>query len=414
MKSINKIFAAAAIAFAVVFVAVNLYLMGVQSPESKLYLVEIKRLSEEIEAGGFSPESVDKYAAVSAVTMLSSTDEESFFAGGGLPYEIRRIGGEYYRFDYINNDNGAFKSAVAGANIALGALAAITAAVLVYLKIKLIKPFHSLSDVPYELSRGNLAVPLKENKSRFFGRFVWGMDLLRENLEEQKSRELRLYKEKKTLILSISHDIKTPLSAIKLYSKALQKNLYEGKEKQLEIAANIGRNADEIESFVSQIINASREDFLDFTVNNSEFYLAALVEKISGYYAEKLMLIKTEFIVGEYDNCLLKGDFDRAAEVVQNVIENAVKYGDGGKISLSFSREEGCVLVKIENSGNSLAESETAHIFESFWRGSNVGNQSGNGLGLYICRRLMAKMNGDIFAETDGESIAVTAVFEMA
>ncbi len=139
-----------------------------------------------------------------------------------------------------------------------------------------------------------------------------------------------------------------------------------------------------------------------------------MVEKISGYYAEKLMLIKTEFIVGEYDNCLLKGDFDRAAEVVQNVIENAVKYGDGGKISLSFSREEGCVLVKIENSGNSLAESETAHIFESFWRGSNVGNQSGNGLGLYICRRLMAKMNGDIFAEAVGESIAVTAVFEMA
>ena len=51
MKSINKIFAAAAIAFAVVFVAVNLYFMGVQNPESKLYLVEIKRLSEEFEAG---------------------------------------------------------------------------------------------------------------------------------------------------------------------------------------------------------------------------------------------------------------------------------------------------------------------------------------------------------------------------
>ncbi len=199
MKSINKIFAAAAIAFAVVFVAVNLYFMGVQSPESKLYLVEIKRLSKEIEAGGFSPKSVDKYAAVSAVTMLSSTDEESFFAGGGLPYEIRRIGGEYYRFDYINNDNGAFKSAVAGANIALGALAAITAAVLVYLKIKLIKPFHSLSDVPYELSRGNLAVPLKENKSRFFGRFVWGMDLLRENLEGRKAESFGFTRRKKRL-----------------------------------------------------------------------------------------------------------------------------------------------------------------------------------------------------------------------
>ena len=56
-------------------------------------------------------------------------------------------------------------------------------------------------NVPYELSRGNLTMPLLENKSRFFGRFIWGLDLLREHLEQQKQKELDLQRDKKTLVL---------------------------------------------------------------------------------------------------------------------------------------------------------------------------------------------------------------------
>lgn len=76
---------------------------------------------------------------------------------------------------------------------------------------------------------------VKEDKSRFFGRFIWGVDLLRENMEQQKQRELDLQRDKKMLLLSLSHDIKTPLSAIKLYSKALSKGLYDGERNRLKL-----------------------------------------------------------------------------------------------------------------------------------------------------------------------------------
>lgn len=105
--------------------------------------------------------------------------------------------------------------------------------------------------------------------------------MLRENMEQQKERELNLQREKKMLLLSLSHDIKTPLSAIKLYSKALSKGLYTDKEKQLEIAENINAKADEIEEYVAEIITASREDFLSLDVNMGEFYLSELVTKSS-------------------------------------------------------------------------------------------------------------------------------------
>ncbi|MBQ5381760.1 MAG: sensor histidine kinase, partial [Ruminococcus sp.] len=54
------------------------------------------------------------------------------------------------------------------------------------------------------------------------------------------------------------------------------------------------------------------------------------------------------------------------------------------------------------------------HIFDSFWRGSNTGSNNGSGLGLYICRTLMRKMNGDIFAEIQDEEMVVTTVFEIS
>lgn len=321
-----------------------------------------------------------------------------------------QIGQDLYRFDYTAHpeENNSFLTL----NLALGAMALVLLGVLLYVRQKILKPFDRLTELPYELSKGNLSTPIQESKSRFFGRFVWGVDLLRENLEQQKQRELNLQKEKKTLLLSLSHDIKTPLSAIKLYAKALSKGLYPGKEPQ--IAESINAKADEIEGFVAQIIQASNEDFLSLQVQLGEGYLAELMERIVNYYSEKFALVKTEFTVAPYTNCLLKTDLDRAEEVLQNILENTIKYGDGKQVSVEFAEEDGCMLVKIINSGCTLSDTELPHIFESFWRGSNAEKQPGSGLGLYICRQLMRNMGGEIFAELHGNEMHMTAVFPKA
>ena len=95
--------------------------------------------------------------------------------------------------------------------------------------------------------------------------------------------------------------------------------------------------------------------------------------------------------------------------MLQNIIENAIKYGDGERIAVSFSEEENCRLVTVTNTGGSLDEEELLHIFDSFYRGSNSSKESGSGLGLYICRELMHKMDGEVFASM-GEEFSVTVV----
>lgn len=407
MKAFNRVFAIVAIAIILLFVVVNVILAADKTDGSRQYRVEISRLAREIETNGSADVSECEY-----VTNIEQYGEK--FYSTDSDYIIYKINGELYRFDY-NINGGSNKIYFTGIiNAALGVLAILFIAVMLYIKHTILVPFEHLSSLPYELSKGNLTTPVKETKNRFFGKFLWGIDILRENIEQQKQRELEMQKEKKTLLLSLSHDIKTPLSAIKLYSAALSKNLYSDAEKQHKIAENINEKADEIEGYVSQIITASREDFFSLEVNMGEFYLSELVEKIAGYYREKLALIKTDFIIGKYKNCLLSGDLSRSVEVMQNIIENALKYGDGRRVELIFPKDDECIQIAIMNGGCTLEKDDLPHIFESFWRGANAGNIGGNGLGLYICRQLMRKMNGEIFAKIDNDIITVTTVFARA
>ncbi|MDE7113331.1 MAG: HAMP domain-containing histidine kinase [Acetatifactor sp.] len=410
MKSFYKVSVVMLVVFAAVFALANLLLnVYCQPVNGRPYRGEINRLALQIAESGLESVDLSECAYVTDIVEFG----EGFYSSAD-DCVIREINGELYRFDYSTDNIYDNSVSVLIVNIVLCAAAVVVAVVLLYIRVHILLPFERLTSLPYELSKGNLAAPLKENKSRFFGKFLWGMDLLRENIEQRRSRELELQRERKTLLLSLSHDIKTPLSAIKLYAKALSKNLYPDPKKQREIAESINAKADEIEGYLSEIVTASREDFLSLEVENSEFYLSHLVESIVAYYGEKLALVKTEFVVGEYQNRLLLGDLDRSIEVLQNVIENALKYGDGTRIELLFPKEDDGVLVAVKNSGCMLEAEELPHIFESFWRGKNSENINGSGLGLYICRQLMHRMNGEIFAEIDGGDIVVTAVFGRA
>lgn len=407
MKAFNRILLAVAAAVLLLVAAVNLLLAAGRADGGRPYRVEISRLVREMEANGSADISECEY-----VTNIERYGEN--FYSTDSDYVICEINGALYRFDY-DTDGSSEKTYLTGiVNAALCVMAILFIAVLLYIKFAILTPFERLSGIPYELSKGNLTAPVKETKNRFFGKFLWGIDILRENIEQQKQRGLEMQKEKKTLLLSLSHDIKTPLSAIKLYAAALSKDLYPDTEKQHKIAENINEKADEIEGYVSQIITASREDFLSLEVNLGEFYLSELIEKITGYYGEKLALIKTDFMIGEYKNCLLSGDLSRSVEVLQNVMENALKYGDGRRVELIFPGDDECVQIAVRNGGCTLGRDDLPHIFESFWRGANAKSIRGSGLGLYICRQLMRRMNGEIFAEIDDDIITVTTVFTRA
>lgn len=322
-------------------------------------------------------------------------------------YRVEEVEGTLYRIEYQVEDN---KNTYIMMNIGMLAGLILTIGVFIYIGNRVIKPFDKMTSLTEELAKGNLSTPLKEEKSRFFGKFLWGMDMLRENLEDSKSKNLEYQKEKKTMLLSLSHDIKTPLSAIQLYTKALSEGIYDTEEKKQEALSGILSKTEEIRGYVDEIYTLSREDFMELSVNVGEVYLKDVMDGITAYYKDKLSVLHTKFEVEEYENALLSADKDRLVESLQNLMENAIKYGDGHGISISFGEEEDCKLITVTNSGCSLEEGELNNIFDSFYRGSNTNNIQGNGLGLYIVKQLMTKMDGDVFAEKSDDIFRVTLV----
>ena len=369
--------------------------------EDRQHRVDINRIQLAMSEG--KDVNADDYETVIRIVHYDSNYQTN------NDYTVINVNGELYSIEYKIKD--IDNTPVIYMNIGLGVMFLLTAGVLIYIDLRVLKPFHTLSNYSTELAKGNLSKPMKEEKNKNFGKFVWGMDMLRETLETNKKNELKLQKDKKTLILSISHDIKTPLSAIKLYSKALKEGIYDTEEKRIEALNGIDKNAQEIEKHVSDIVTASREDFLNLTVHMGELYLKDLINKINILYKEKFSVLHVDFKIEEFDNCLIKGDADRLEEVLQNILENAIKYGDGRYVNIKIDEEENYKLIQITNSGSSLKEEELPHLFDSFYRGSNAEKKDGSGLGLYIAKNLMKMMGGDVFAKINNdEFIAVTVV----
>ena len=406
MKLYNRLLILLPVLMLIITAAADMLLLKKNS-SGRQYMVDINRIEQQI-MNGETP-SADDFPGITGIYKYDGSGGEAFFSSDS-EYAIREINGSIYRIEYTEHGNGNSLDIIIKLDAALLALLALIMGVLIYIRQNILRQFIKLGDVPYTLAKGNLSEPLKETKSRFFGKFIWGLDMLRGELEQSKTNELERARREKTLLLSLSHDIKTPLAAIKLYSKALSRGLFTEKERQTEAADNINAKADEIEGYLSEIINSLNNDFMSFEVNNTDFYASQVINKIQAYYTDKLSLTGTAFSVGEYSECMLSGDPDRLEEVLQNIFENAIKYGDGREIAVSFSDEEDCRLITVANSGSDIPEQELDHIFDSFWRGSNTGSKPGSGLGLYICQRLMNEMGGDIFADCKNGIMSVTVV----
>lgn len=423
MKKYNRMMLLSVCAYLLIALTVGYYMKRTDVQQNQYYKIEINRIYDSL-SGKQSPEGLDlrSYEYVKKLTYLPLTEVhdreqvQSFYEGTRTMqtdirpwYEGETLKG-YLRFEYVKSGF-YLNRIIVIVEAALVCMELFLIGILLYLKYKLILPFQRMSNMPGELAKGRLKAEVKEEKSKYLGQFMWGVGQLKDHMEVTRKRTLELEKEKKEMLLSLSHDIKTPLNTIKLYSKALEEDVYEEELEKKHAARQIGVKTAEIERYVEEIIKNSREDILEIQVETGEFYLADLMKQLLDTYREKCMVRMIELKVAPFENCLLKGDINRAQEVMENVFENVLKYGDGRRVEITFYEEDYCKLIRIFNTGICVTDNEFNHIFESFFRGGNSEGKQGSGLGLYISREIMRKMDGEIFAQKDAEGMAFVLVF---
>ena len=387
---------------------VNWKLYHYQQKDDNSYLVSVNRLEAQInrteeEKGKLATDidiqwdMIKEYACISVDR--SETEIRNFLNENRERKQIVYTTEQgYYKIFYEEKEN-SILGVLFWVNGCFLLVFFVMAGWYLYIQKEIIKPMEQIADLPYELVKGNLTVPLKENKHKLFGRLLWGLDMLRQNLEDGKKRELALEKERKMFLLSLTHDIKTPLSVINLNAQALQKNIYKDEEKKRHVAESILKKADELWEYISSFIHSQREDFMEFSVEMGEVYTEHIVKEMEQYYREKTKQMHIDFQCTAKTDCLIRADKDRLIEVLQNITENALKYGDGDAIELVGEKQESHFCYTVTNTGCNLDEREVVHIFDSFFRGSNAEGKVGSGLGLFICRKLVGMMEGEIYAQ---------------
>ncbi len=288
-------------------------------------------------------------------------------------------------------------------NIAMMTCFLLIAIILIYVYQRIIKPFYRLAEYPEKLSKGQTVEKLPETKNRYFGKFVWSMNMLNDRLAQSRKHVQRMEEDRQTMLSSIAHGVKTPVANIKLYANAIETGLYQESgivnPKNAEIAKKIETNAMDIEHLVTELLSVTSTALYDAEPEIQVFYMKELAEQLEQEYGNRLKMHRIPYQMDCMGNPMLNSDKDMLFRILSQFIENAIKYGDGTGITVSMEKQEDGYYLAVKNRGTLLPEQEMPYIFKSFWRGSNASEADGSGIGLYISRKMAQQLGGDIYVK---------------
>lgn len=226
-------------------------------------------------------------------------------------------------------------------------------------------------------------------------RFLSTSALSKEQLEREKENV-------KSLVSDISHQTKTPVANIRLYTELLKERLCgeentSERQQEIRMAEEISRQADKLEFLIQSLTKMSRLESNILAVQPEEQGLQKLLEESIGDVTPKAEKKQIQIINNCVDNITAFYDFKWTKEAVCNVLDNAVKYSPrGGKVILSVTEYELYAAVSVRDEGIGIPEEDTARIFGRFYRAESVQQEDGVGIGLYLTREILRKQNGYI------------------
>lgn len=274
-----------------------------------------------------------------------------------------------------------------------------------YLEQLVFTPFQKLQNFAGRVAGGNLDLPLTMERDNIFGAFTESFDLMRCELKKSKQKEQEANQSKKELVAKLSHDIKTPIASIQAVAELMQISVTDSEEQQqLSI---IRKKASQIDQLISDLFQATLEELEELTVASTEQSSMLLTEMLmAADYQQKADL-------DTIPECILVYDKLRLQQVFDNVFMNSYKYAQTHMKVTSFF-EEAALVIAIEDFGPGVKEDELPLLFEKFYRGTNVAQKSGAGLGLFISRYLMTQMGGKIFCENRKSGFCVKIYLRLA
>ena len=291
-----------------------------------------------------------------------------------------------------------------------GICALFIACVCIYLYIVMLRPFEKLEKYATEIAKGNLEVELPYHRTNLFGAFTWAFDHMRREIIKARACEKEAIENNKTVIATLSHDIKTPIASIRAYAEGLEANMDRSPERRNRYLSVIMKKCDEVTKLTNDLFLHSLSDLEKLQITSEEIALKPfLKEVLEGMGQQEKITSETEKIqmIGEISQINIWADRKRLGQVLENLITNARKYAPGTPIRLWIEQEEKQCQIHVKDGGKGIPPEDVPFVFEKFYRGKNIENQPGAGLGLYIVSYIMEQMDGKVELKNGSDGLEV-------
>ena len=266
------------------------------------------------------------------------------------------------------------------------------ASVMGYVYVSVLRPFEKMKDYAAEIAKGNFDVPLDYSRSHYFGQFTWAFDSMRREITKARACERETVENNKTVIATLSHDIKTPIASIRAYAEGLEAHMDSSPERRARYLSILMRKCDEVAKLTDDLFLHSLSDLDKLKINAEPLEICSVVKET----IEELAAQQDDIVFAPPSfSAYVTADRNRLLQIIENLINNARKYAKS-RIDVSLSQENQTVCLKIRDYGGGIPDEDMPFIFDKFYRGKNCGSEQGSGLGLYIVKYLAEKMGGHI------------------
>lgn len=280
----------------------------------------------------------------------------------------------------------------------------------------MLKPLGMLQKATNEIKNGNLDFALEVEEEDEIGQICQDFEEMRIRLKESTEEKIQYDKENKELISNISHDLKTPITAIKGYVEGIMDGVASSPEKLDKYIRTIYNKANDMDRLIDELTFYSKIDTnkipYTFTKINVAGYFRDCVEDV-GLDMESQNIELGYFNYVDEDVMII-ADAEQMRRVINNIISNSVKYLDKkrGIINIRIKDVGDFIQVEIEDNGKGIAAKDLPNIFDRFYRTDSSRNSSkgGSGIGLSIVRKIVEDHGGRIWA-TSKEGIGTEIHF---
>lgn len=339
--------------------------------------------------------------------------QNSFYVNGEKQYIVR-----YHTFTYSDKSQGVvfiftgidgiipqLKVLFIELLIAMILIIFITGIILtIWIYSSVLRPMNRLTEATRKISEGDLDFTLEAEADDEFGKLCEDFDEMRKRLRQSTEDKIRDDEELKELISNISHDLKTPITAIKGYVEGIMDGVADTPEKMDKYIHTIYNKANDMDRLIAELTTYSRIDTnrmpYNFSKVNVDEYFNDCVDELA-YELDSKNIKLTYFNYTDKDTIII-ADSEQLKRVINNIVSNSVKYigNKQGTLNIRINDEGDFIRVEIEDNGKGIESKDLPYIFDRFYRtdSSRNSNKGGSGIGLSIVKKIIEAHGGKIWA----------------